>query len=82
PNEAIRDRATFIAGWWVLALLLVGFFWLDAAGVPISAVAAAGAAILICVAARGRHIPTREVLRGAPWQVVAFSLGMYLVVYG
>jgi arsenical pump membrane protein len=82
PAAAIQDRATFIAGWWVLALLLIGFFWLDDAGVPISAVAAAGAALLLAVAARGHRIPTREVLRGAPWQVVVFSLGMYLVVYG
>ncbi|WEF34728.1 arsenic transporter [Pseudoduganella chitinolytica] len=82
PHEAIHDRATFIAGWWVLGLLLAGFFLLDALGVPISAVAAAGALALLAVAARGHRISTRAVLRGAPWQVVIFSLGMYLVVYG
>jgi arsenical pump membrane protein len=82
PVEAIHDRATFTAGWWVLAMLLAGFFWLDDLGIPISAVAAAGAAILLAVAARGHKISTREVLRSAPWQVVIFSLGMYLVVYG
>ncbi|WP_305824246.1 arsenic transporter [Massilia brevitalea] len=82
PENAIHDRATFIAGWWVLALLLVGFFWLDDAGIPISAVAATGAVLLLAVAARGHRISTRAVLRGAPWQVVVFSLGMYLVVYG
>jgi arsenical pump membrane protein len=82
PQDAIHDRATFLAGWWVLALLLAGFFWLDDLGVPISLVAAAGALLLLAVAARGHRIPTRAVLRGAPWQVVVFSLGMYLVVYG
>ncbi|MFC5462818.1 arsenic transporter [Massilia niabensis] len=82
PQDAIHDRATFVTGWWVLALLLAGFFWLDEIGVPISAVAAACAALLLAVAARGHRISTREVLRGAPWQVVVFSLGMYLVVYG
>ncbi|MEW6761980.1 MAG: arsenic transporter [Pseudomonadota bacterium] len=82
PGAAIHDRATFVAGWWVLAMLLVGFFWLDEVGVPISAVAAFGALVLLAVAARGHRISTREVLRGAPWQVVVFSLGMYLVVYG
>ncbi|MDN4040285.1 arsenic transporter [Massilia sp. YIM B02443] len=82
PHEAIHDRATFITGWWVLALLLIGFFWLESIGVPISAVAAVGAVMLLAVAARGHRISTREVLREAPWQVVVFSLGMYLVVYG
>lgn len=82
PHEAIRDRATFVMGWWVLALLLAGFFWLDEIGIPISAVAAAGAVLLLAVAARGHRISTRAVLRQAPWQVVVFSLGMYLVVYG
>ncbi len=82
PEAAIHDRATFAAGWWVLAMLLLGFFWLDEVGVPISAVAAFGALVLLTVAARGHRISTREVLRGAPWQVVVFSLGMYLVVYG
>ncbi|MBW9336589.1 arsenic transporter [Herbaspirillum sp. RU 5E] len=82
PAAAIRDQATFMAGWWVLALLLLGFFWLEGLGVPISAVAAAGALILLAVAARGHVIATREVIKGAPWQIVFFSLGMYLVVYG
>ncbi|WP_433692399.1 arsenic transporter [Herbaspirillum seropedicae] len=82
PATAIRDRASFVAGWWVLALLLLGFFWLEGLGVPISTVAAVGAAILLTVAVRGRVIPTREVIAGAPWQIVFFSLGMYLVVYG
>ena len=82
PTDAIHDRATFIAGWWVLGLLLIGFFWLENLGVPISAVAAAGAAILLAVAGKGHIISTREVLKGAPWQIVFFSLGMYLVVYG
>ncbi len=82
PADAIRDGATFKAGWLVLALLLAGFFWLEPAGVPISAVAAAGAGVLLLVAGRGSVISTRAVLRGAPWQIVIFSLGMYMVVYG
>ncbi len=82
PVKAIRDPATFRAGWVVLVLLLVGFFGLEPLGVPVSAVAAVGAALLLAVAARGHVISTRKVLHGAPWQIVVFSLGMYLVVYG
>ncbi|MNE54627.1 Arsenical pump membrane protein [compost metagenome] len=66
----------------MLLVLLIGLFALEPLGIPISAVAAACAAILFAVAARGHRISTRRVLREAPWQVVIFSLGMYLVVYG
>jgi arsenical pump membrane protein len=82
PAQAIRDQDTFRAGWVVLALLLVGFFGLEPLGVPVSAVAAVAAVLLLAVAAKGQVIGTRKVLRGAPWQIVVFSLGMYLVVYG
>ena len=81
-RAAIRDPTTFRMGWVVLALLLLGYFGLEPLGVPVSAVAVAGALLLLGVAARGRIINTRKVLREAPWQIVIFSLGMYLVVYG
>jgi arsenical pump membrane protein len=82
PASAIKDPATFRAGWIVLLFLLVGFFVLEPQGIPVSAIAATGAAVLFVVAKFGHAINTGKVLRGAPWQIVIFSLGMYLVVYG
>lgn len=82
PAMAVRDRATFRVGWVVLLALLASLFVLEPMGIPVSAVAAACAAVLFAVAARGHVISTRRVLREAPWQIVVFSLGMYLVVYG
>ncbi|TDN56497.1 arsenic transporter [Scandinavium goeteborgense] len=82
PKDAIRDLNTFKTGWLVLILLLVGFFGLEPLGVPVSLVAAVGALLLFVVAKKGHAINTGKVLRGAPWQIVIFSLGMYLVVYG
>lgn len=82
PASAIHDKATFIAGWWVLAILLAGCFALEPLGIPVSAISALCAALLLAIAARGHKISTRKVLKEAPWQIVIFSLGMYLVVYG
>ncbi|AUY25734.1 MAG: arsenic transporter [Mixta calida] len=82
PREAIRDLRTFKTGWVVLLLLLIGFFALEPLGVPVSLVAAVAAFILWLVARKGEVIDTRKVLKEAPWQIVIFSLGMYLVVYG
>lgn len=82
PRKAIRDPLTFAVGWGVLVLLLTGLFALEPLGIPVSAIAAVCAALLFAVAARSHVISTRRVLSAAPWQVVTFSLGMYLVVYG
>ncbi|WP_420842064.1 arsenic transporter [Halorhodospira halophila] len=82
PQEAIKDPAVFKAGWGVLGLLLFAFLVIEPMGVPISAIVGVGAAILLAVAARGHAIATRTVLKNAPWQIVIFSVGMYLVVYG
>ncbi|MCZ4330268.1 arsenic transporter [Castellaniella denitrificans] len=82
PASVVRDRPTFMAGWGVLAWLLLGFFVLEPRGIPVSATAAAGALALAGVAARGGRIPVLRRVRGAPWQIIVFALGMYLVVYG
>nr|ABS71115.1 arsenite/antimonite transporter [Halomonas sp. SPK23] len=86
PAEAIKDKRSKILLRSKLAGLFTasagGFFVLDPLGIPVSAFAAVGALILFVVAKRGHAINTGKVLRGAPWQIVIFSLGMYLVVYG
>ena len=82
PASAIRDHATFRAGWLVLALLLAGCLLLEPLGVPISLIAGAAALALLVVAGRGHIVGTRRIVKGAPWDIVVFSLGMYLVVYG
>jgi arsenical pump membrane protein len=124
PAAAVRDRLTFRAGVLVLGAVMIGYFVADPLGIPVSAVAAAGALVLALVAARrprplfrrpapvaepalvgpdgtaiasdpaapaastpttrpaGHVIDVPAVVRSAPWQIVLFSLGMYLVVYG
>ncbi|MCY1416246.1 Arsenical pump membrane protein [compost metagenome] len=82
PRSVVQDPATFVAGWLVLLILLLGCFALEPLGIPISAISAVCALVLLLVAARGHKISTRKVLKEAPWHIVVFSLGMYLVVYG
>lgn len=87
PAQAIRDPAVFRTAFPLLAVLLVAYFVTAPLGVPVAAVTATGALVLLAVAGRWfgggiGAIPIRKVLTGAPWQIVLFSLGMYLVVYG
>ena len=82
PNSAITDKATFTTGWVVLAALLFGFFVFEPMGVPISVIAGLGSLVLLIVAYMGKKLSIMPVVKNAPWQIVIFSLGMYLVVYG
>ncbi|MFJ7439789.1 arsenic transporter [Methylorubrum thiocyanatum] len=82
PATAIRDPLVFRAAFPLLAVLLCAYFVTAPFGVPVSLVTGVGAAVLLLLASRSRVIPIRTVMAGAPWQIVLFSLGMYLVVYG
>ncbi len=88
PPSAIRDPLVFRAAFPLLVVLLIAYFALAALGVPVSVVTGAAALVLLALAGRwhsggpGGVISIAKVLRGAPWQIVVFSLGMYLVVYG
>ncbi|AOV15935.1 arsenic transporter [Acidihalobacter aeolianus] len=88
PAHAIRDPLVFRASFPLLAVLLAAYFVTAQFGVPVSVVTGAGALILLGLAGRwhqggrGGVIPVRKVVKEAPWQIVIFSLGMYLVVYG
>ncbi|MCX7568989.1 arsenic transporter [Tumebacillus sp. DT12] len=77
PREAIKDERLFRFSWAILAVLLVGYLFSETFGIPVSAVAGV-AALVFLVAAR----PYRRVVKEAPWAVVVFSIGMYVVVYG
>lgn len=90
PASAIRDPVVFHAGWLTLLGLLTGYLGSHAWGLPTAAITAAGALVLLVAAVREHFlrrqrravIPVLTLLREAPWQVVIFSLGMYLVVFG
>ena len=82
PQDSIADMATFKAGWGILAFLLIGFFTSDYLNIPISLIASIAALILAVIAYRGKKINLQTIIKSAPWQIVIFSLGMYLVVFG
>lgn len=82
PNSSLRSRPVCITGSVVPPLLLAGYFLAGPLHLPLCLVTGAGAAAVWIAAGRSKAFSSREVLRHAPWDVVLFSLGMYLVVYG
>jgi arsenical pump membrane protein len=82
PESAIRNMTMFKLSWWFLALLLAGYFVGDAYDLPVSVFALGGALVFLAIANHFKATKPWMTIKTAPWQVVWFSIGLYIVVFG
>lgn len=82
PREAIQDASLFHLSWWMLAILLAGYFLSESVDIPVSIVAGVIAIVFLIISRSSEAVNTKTVVKGAPWAIVFFSIGMYVVVYG
>lgn len=82
PVDAIKERRLFKISWMILAVLLIAYLTNEWIGIPVSIIAGTAAIVFLILARQSREIHTWKLVKGAPWAVVVFSIGMYVVVYG
>ncbi len=82
PDSVLASKTLFRFSWLFLLLLIAGYFIGDVYHVPVSVFALGGGLLFLLIAVKGGYVNAREIIRTAPWQVVWFSIGLYIVVYG
>ena len=82
PKSVIKNMKLFYFSWVFLAFLLCAYFLGDAYDLPISIFALGGATIFLIIATISKSVKPLKIIKEAPWQVVWFSIGLYIVVYG
>ncbi|HIP14062.1 MAG TPA: arsenic transporter [Sulfurimonas autotrophica] len=81
-SSVIKNQTMFQISWIFLALLMVGYFIGDYFHLPISLFALGGALLFLAIANHYKAVKPIMTIKAAPWQVVWFSIGLYVVVYG
>jgi len=80
--DAIRNRPMFYYSLFILATVFIGIAIGDAYNLPVSLFALSGAALLLILGHHYQVVKVGMMLKMAPWQIVWFSIGLYVVVWG
>lgn len=81
-STVIKSSVMFKISWAFLVLLMLGYFIGDRFHLPVSLFALGGALVFLAIANHYKAVKPIMTIKAAPWQIVWFSIGLYVVVYG
>ncbi|NPA74314.1 MAG: arsenic transporter [Epsilonproteobacteria bacterium] len=81
-NDILKNKTLFKFSWLFLVVLLAGYIIGDIYKVPISVFALSGGVAFLAIASYSKSVNALKIVKDAPWQIVWFSIGLYVVVYG
>lgn len=82
PRSVIKNIDLFKFSWVIIVILLIAYFGSEFINLPVSVIALSAAVIMLVAARASKAIETKKMLKQAPWNIVIFSISMYVVVYG
>ena len=80
--SVIKNKTMFNLSWLFLGLLMLAYLVGDYFHLPISLFALGGALLFLAIANHYKAVNPMMTIKAAPWQIVWFSIGLYIVVYG
>ncbi len=82
PSDAIVHKGMFRLSWAILAILLALYILTELLHIPVSLAAGLIAIVFLIAGGKANVIRPWQIISEAPWSIVFFSIGMYVVVYG
>lgn len=82
PDDVLKSKPLFYLSWIFLMILIAAYFIGDSYGLPVSLFALGGGLLFLILATLSKSVEPIHIIKNAPWQVVWFSIGLYIVVYG
>ena len=80
PASALRDRPVFWTSWGALLVLVIGYIVGGQLRLPISLIAGPVALCMVVLVQVRRIRPATAILRAAPWHILFYALGMFVII--
>ena len=81
-SSVLKNKKLFYFSWFFLFILFCSYFISEILQLPLSLFALSGSLLFLTIASITKSVKADEIIKETPWQIIWFSLGLYIIVYG